>query len=202
MSDAFTHGSIGEIALNKIPASRGKAFWPHHEQVLAADLYEVEFPGVTVRRPWETQAEHDARKAKRKPVIVAEPELNMDPARAEPELRRKQAELAGLTTDHPEYEKLFKALVRNIHQLEAILDRAPTRYAMGTVPKKKEDAVPTEHVEALAKYKKLPEAKRREAISKGVNADLLALVRDNETDPALQVLAMQRIVELSAKVAE
>lgn len=198
MSDAFVHGSIGEIPLAKIPAARGKAFWPHHEQVLAADLYETEFPGVTVIRPWESKEQHEARKALRKPVIVAEPELNMDPARAEPELRRRQIELAGLTIDHPEYEKLFTAQVRNIHQLEHILGRAPTRYAKGTVPKKKEDPVSTEHVEALAKYKKLPEAKRRAAIQNGENPELLALVRDNETEPALQTLAMQRIVELSA----
>lgn len=201
MGDAFVRGSVGEIQLHQIPAARGRAFWPQHEQKLAADLYETEHPGVTVRRPWESEAEHAARKEKRKPIVLAEPELNMDPARAERELRRRQNEIAGLGTDHPEYDKQFAALVTLIHQLEHILGRTPTPYKKGTVPKKGDD-VPPELVEKLAKYKTLRIEKRRESIEKGENVDLLKLIQSNETDPELRMMAERRIVALFEKKQE
>jgi hypothetical protein len=196
-TSAFIHGGIGEIELHMIPAARGKAFWPLHQQKLAADLYEQEHPGVTVKRPWEKEAEHAARMSKRKMPTLAPPELDMDPARAEPELRRRMQELGGLTVDHPEYEKLFKSLVKNIHQLERILGHMPTKFQQGVVPKKKEDDVSPELVQKLAKYTSLKkEETRRASIAGTEDLDFLALIRDNETNPDLRVLAVQRIEQV------
>lgn len=195
---AFVRGNVGVILISQIPAARGKAFWPQNEQVFAADLYEEENPGVTVRRPWENEAEHAARLEKRKPIPVKEPTLNMDPKLAERELVRRQHDLAGLGPDHPQYETLFTATVNYIHELEAILGRKPTQYTKGVVPKKAEDPKDPELVAKVASYKKLPKATREASIKAGKNIELLTLIHDNESSPELKALAIMRIGQVAA----
>lgn len=199
---AFVRGNVGVIQIHQIPAARGKAFWPQNEQIFEADLYEEEHPGVTVRRPWESEAQHADRLAKRKPIQVQEPTLNMDPKLAERELTRRQHELAGLTTEHPEYEKLFTAQVNYIHELEAILGRKPTPYTKGVIPKKAEDPIDPELVAKVAAYKALPKAKREASIRAGKNMELLTLIHANETSPDLKQLAIERIGQVAAGDAE
>jgi hypothetical protein len=200
-TDAFVQGGSGVIQLHQIPAAQGRAFWPYHEQVLAADLYEAEHPGVTVKRPWENEGQLTARVAKRQVAKAPELELNMDPSRAQPLLDRKRRELAGLLTEHPEYDRLFTALTKEINNLEGCLGRTPTRFKKGTVPKA-EDEVSPELVEKLAKFGTLSIEKKRESIEKGKNIDLLALIQRNEKDPELQMMAALRITQLSAAKQE
>ena len=197
MSDAFIRGGSGDIKFADLPAARGKAFWPLHEKKLAADLYEQEHPGVTVRRDWESDAEHAERKAARPPSTIVEPELSMSPDRARRELRLKLAELHGLPFDHPKYDEQFEAHVRNIHLLQDVLGEKRTRYEK-RVPLKKEDGAPLGPglIEKLAKYKAQSVDGRRKSIEKGQNIELLAMVQGVETDPELQALAVKRIGEL------
>jgi hypothetical protein len=196
MSDSFIRGGSGDIRLDQIPAARGKAFWPLHEQKLAADLYEAEHPEVTVIRPWLSKEEQAAHKAARPVTKLAEPELSMSPDRARRELRLKRAELDTLPLDHPKYEEMFTAAVRVIHQLEDVLGVQRTRFVKGAVPRKADAPVPPEMIEKIAKYKALSTEKRRSSIMKGENIDLLVLVSTVETDPELQMLAMERIGQL------
>lgn len=196
MADAFVRGGSGVVQLHQIPAAQGRAFWPLSAQIFEADLYESENPDVTVRRPWESEQQHEARLAQRKRTPLAEPKLNMDPARALPELKRRQRELAGLTAEHPEYDKLFTALVGLIHDLERVLDRKPTRYVKGTIPAADGDPISPEMVEKLATYKKLKPEKRQAAIAASENVELLELVRQVEPVAELQALAAQRIEQL------
>jgi len=202
MSDAFVRGGGGEIRLDQLPVAKGKAFWMQHEQSLAAELYETEHPGVTVIRPWETKEQHEARKAKRKPIPMADPDLTMAPDRAQRELRIKRAEIASLPLDHPKYAEMFDADVRYIHQLEDVLGLERTRYVRGTVPKKAGEAPSPELIQKVAKYKELSETARRRSIEKGENVELLAMIAAAETDPALQALATERIGQLAMKPQE
>jgi len=195
---AFVRGNKGVIPIHQIPAARGKAFWPRNEQEFQADLYEEEHPGVTVRRPWESEPEHDARMKKRKPIKVQEPTLNMDPKLAERELGRRQNDLAGLAPEHPHYETLFTATVNYIHELEAVLGRKPTPYTKGVVPKKAEDPKNPELVAKVAAYKLLPKQKREASIRAGKNIELLTLIHDNEPSLDLKALAIERIGQVAA----
>ncbi len=197
MSDAFVRGGSGDIKFDQLPAAHGKAFWPLHEKKLAADLYEQEHPGVTVRRDWETDEQHKARKAERPPSSVAEPELSMSPDRARRELRLKLAEFHGLPLDHPKYDEQFDAHVRNIHLLQDVLGEQHTRFERNVQLKKAaETPVAPEMVEKIAKYKALSPGKRRESIAKAQNIELLLMVRDVEPDAEIQALIVARIGEL------
>lgn len=199
MSDAFVRGGSGDIRLDQIPAAQGKAFWRQHEQMLAADLYEAEHPGVTVRRPWESDQEHAKRKEDRKPIAFAEPELSVPPHTALRELRLARLELEGLPLDHPKYDEMFTAKVRNIHLLEDVLGQTRTRFEKGKAPKKAEAApVSADLVEKLAAYKAVASKdKRLAAIGKSQNLELLVLIRGIETDQELQEAIVKRIGELT-----
>lgn len=192
----LVHGNDREIAMDQIPAARGRAFWSRHDQEVAADLYEAENPGTIVRRPWEKADEHAARLKGVKRTPLPEPQLNMDPARAERELHRRQDEISRLGTDHPEYDKQFAALSKLINQLEQICGFTPTRYTKGVVPKRADDPVPQELIDKLAKYNAAKEETRRKSILAGTDIEFLTLVSQREQSGALQQLAIARIGEL------
>lgn len=202
MSEAFTQGSIGEVPLSAALALHDKAFWTLSEKMVAADVYERQRPGVTVKRDWETPEQHAARlKARSEEVRPAEPTQGMDPARARPELLRYERQMEGLTIDHPQYEKLFDAWVPQIHMLQDMLGIKRTEYKKGYAPKRKQDVVDKATVAKFAEYRgKQVDTRRRsiEATKDLDDLDFLALIRDQETLPDLQALAVQRIEQVKA----
>lgn len=198
MADAFVQAGIGEVPLSAVLALKEKAFWTRTEQEIAADVHEERHPGVTVRRPWESAAQHAERAKKRPASNAPKPTLGMARERAEPELARQRLMLAGLTPDHPQYEPLFASLTTEIWQLEEILGLPLTKYVKGVIPKRKEDSVAPELAEKLKKYVDAKEGIRRASIQAGTDLELLALIRDHEALPELQVLAVQRIEQVKA----
>lgn len=198
MAEAFVQNGVGVVQMSDILSLKDKAFWPLAEKMVAADLHEAKHLGVTVRRDWETIEQHQERVTKRAFTPDPEPTQGMDPERARFELARQQGMLAGLTPEHPDYDKLFDSAVEQIHHLERDCGLAPTRYTKGERPKVKTDVVDPELVEKLSKYLALKVEKRRQSIVATVNADFLELIRDNETDSDLQALAVQRIMQVKA----
>lgn len=192
---AFVPGGANTtIHVSQLPALKGRAFIPFNEKTLAADLYEQAHPGVTVRRDWEDEAQHAARVAKRKQPTLAEPELNMSPDRAERELKMKRAEIEGLDTKHPEYDRLFGNLAHYINLLEDVAGQKRTAYRRGSDLTRKEDPPPLELVEKLARYQALRKRETKvTSIESGKDVALLELIRQHETDAELQALAVQRI---------
>jgi hypothetical protein len=198
-SDAFTQGGVGEVPISVVLAAMPKSFWTLEERKVQADLYESKNPGVTVRRDWETNAEHAARvKVREAMERPAPPTSGMDPSRARPELQRQQQFLAGLSIDHPDYEKLFDAVVPVIHSLEDTCGLQRTEYVKGKVPKKEKETADPALIAKLAEYFKRNNNTRRMSIEKTKDVGFLVLIRDNETLPDLQMLAVQRIEQVRA----
>lgn len=199
----FIPGGGAEVDISAILAPYGKALWTLPEKQARAEIYESEHPGVTVRRDWEKIDEHIKRLKARKLTLLAEPTRNMDPARAERLLRLQRSFLEGLTTDHPEYDRLWKGAVDEIHLLEDVIQVPRTRYARGVVPKKEQDVAPSpELMEKLARYSALKPGLRRQSIEQGKNLELLALIRDSELDLEIKTMAVQRIAQLRATAVD
>lgn len=194
-SDAFTQGGVGEVPIGVVLRANDKAFFTLEEKKLAADLWESKNPGVTVRRDWETAAEHGARvKAREAVELPVSPALGMDPERARPELAREYRFMEGLSVEHPDYEKLFVAHVTQIHALEDICSLVHTEYSIGTAPKKARETADPELTAKLAKYYTRNIDIRRKSIEATKDLAFLALIRDTENTPELQELAMKRIM--------
>jgi hypothetical protein len=196
-TDAFIQSGSGEVSIAQVLALKAKAFWTVDEKKVEADLYESAHPGVTVRRDWESAAELAARVKKRDamPQPTA-PTQGMDPSRAAPELLRQQRFLQTLSVDHPKYKDLFTAAVEQIHLLEDNLNLKRTEYKLGSVPKKEKESADPEALAKLAEYFKRNLDTRRRSIEATKDSGYLALIRDTETMPELQALAVQRIEQL------
>jgi len=199
-SEAFVQGGSGVVPLSVVIAkSPAKAFWTLADKKIAADLYEDKNPGVTVRRDWESEAQHAARAKARETVAVVEPTQGMDPERAKPELLRMQRALQSLSVTHPQYDQLFDAWVAQIHALEDICGLKRTEYKKGQAVKAAaEEDVDPKLTAKLAEYFKRNVETRKASIAKTVDLAFLALIRDTEALPDLQMLAVQRIEQVKA----
>lgn len=195
----FVPGGGAEVEIATVLAPYGRALWTLPEKMARADIYESEHPGVTVRRDWEKVDQHIKRLKERKLTPLAEGTRNMDPARAERLLRLQVGLLQGLTPDHPNYEKLWKGAVDEIHVLEDVMQVPRTKYVKGVVPQKEQDVAPSpELMGKLEKYLALKPGLRKQSIEQGQNPALLALIRDSELDLDIKVMAIQRIEQLRA----
>lgn len=223
MSEGFIKGDAKELKLiDVIPLNMKSSFLTREKKEEIASTYEREHPQTIVVRDWEevpdevlndpsTSADERKqiiedrrrladRRAKRKaaePEVV--PTLSGDPDRMAHELRRVRAQVAGLTIDHPEYDKLWTNYVRTIHELEDVCGLEHTEYVKGhKIEKAAESPVPPELLVKVEKYKKLPREKRERSLLAGENPELIRLLRDNEPDIDLQDLAVQRLMQLGA----
>lgn len=222
MQEGFIRGSAGEVRLLDIlPERLQGSFLSRETQEKEAADYESKHPNVLVIRPFEEvpdglipQLEPDERKrvladkaalkerrelrAKNKAEESA-PEMGGDPDRMGKELKRRRIELEGLTLDHPDYDRLFANLVKVINQLEDACGVERTKYAKGeTIAKKADAAVPPELMVKIEKYLTKSRKIREASIIAGENPALIRLIRDRETEPELQELAVQRLMQLEA----
>lgn len=199
MSDAFVQSGVGEVPLQVVLRASDKAFWSQSESALQADLHESKYPGVIVRRPWESAEQHAERVRNRANPQRDAASLGMDPDRARQELSRRQRVLEGLMPEHPNYDKLFDATLAEIRLLEQAGGVKATPYTKGVVPKRTDDLVSAAATAKLSTYMAINSpANRRIAIAKETDLELLALIRDNERDEKLRSLAVQRIEQAKA----
>lgn len=196
-TDAFIQSGSGEVSIAQVLALKGKAFWTVEDKKIEADLYEQKHPGVTVKRDWETPAELAERVKKRDAMTLPPaPIQGMDPKRAEPELLRQQRFLQTLPLDHPNYKQLATSAIEQIHLLEDNIGVKRTDYKLGQVPRKEKESSDPEALAKLAEYFKRNLDTRRKSIEATKDTAYLALIRDTETTPDLQALAVQRIEQL------
>lgn len=225
MSEGFIKGDARELKLlDVIPLHMKSSFLTREKKEEIAGKYEREHPHTIVVRDWEevpdevlydarTSAEERERiladrkrlaerRAKRKDAgPTAAPTLSGDPDRLAHELRRVRAQLAGLTMDHPEYDRLWTNYVNTIHELESVCGIDHTEYVKGErIERAAETATPPELLVKVEKYKKLSREKRERSLMSGENPDLIKLLRDAEPDTDLQDLAVQRLMQLGAIV--
>jgi hypothetical protein len=195
--EGFIRGGHGEVPLVNILGAQLSGFSTRAMQEAAAVKYEAEHAGAIVRRPWESDAEHAARREKRQIAQVAQPTSGMDPARAEKELGRLNAQLAGLTPDHPEYKKLFTNLVREINAREFDCGLPQTAFALGEKVERPTEVVSPEAQAKLEKYGAQTRANKTKSIAATSDVEFLKLIRDTEQDTDLVLAATLRITQLT-----
>lgn len=199
--EGFIQGGVGDVRLIDVLDPQLRGFSTLKQRQDFADKYEREHPGAVVRRDWETPAEHEARKAKRQIANVPQPTQGMDPERAAKELRRMYQYIAGLTPDHPEYDRLFDNAAREIGHLEenvGIPADKRTQFTKGKIAEKKTDEVSAETLGKYEKWQKLSRAKQIASIEQTEDQAFLGHIHHTVTDVEIRGAAFERLAGLGA----
>jgi hypothetical protein len=198
MSTAFVQGGTGTVSINSILTRKGRSFWSKEDQEMEAEKWESNHPGQTVLRPWESDAEQKKRIDARSGALPKQPQLMMDPDRAQHELKSLKAQLATLGTDHPEYRRLFTTMVHEIHLLEGVCKVPLTKYNIGAVITKEDEKVPEELLQRYRKHVQLKAGPRRLEIEKCEEVDVpfLRLIQNRDSDGEMQAAALARLMQL------
>lgn len=197
--EGFIRGGTGLVPLANILTPQLSGFSTRAMQEAAARKYEAENPAAIVDRPWETPAEKEARAANRRIDEVARPTSGMDPERAARELRRLNHQLSGLSPDHPEYQKLFTNITREINAREFDCGLEQTKFTLGVQPVKAEEAVSPEAKAKFDAYNALTnKSKKKKALETAMHVETLRLIRATEPDADLALAATLRLEQLTA----
>ncbi len=194
--DGFIRGGAGEVKLADILPAQLRGFSTLADKEAFASSYEAKHPNVVVRRDWEDDEAFETRRGTRKLFAKPAREMGMDPERAQKELRRVYANIQGLDPKHPKYDQLFANFTSTAHQLEDVCAIPRTKFVRGAAPRKNDAPISPVLQEKIDKYMTLSERDRKKVVEQTKDSDLCSMIRDFEPLPELQMLAVERLVQL------